>query len=772
MNLEEANPDKMIIHLFKVDNEEIPRFENRFGSLKHFIWAANDLETRDSHTFSIYPEPDDLSLSEVVDLVKSNKKTYTTIVMKKIPTLSHASSSSDVICHDSYKMAFYADMVGKVHSDKSRLSAIIRNINQNMNQSNLNSPTVSVVQSSGSGKTKLACSLDDEFPTAYVVFRKANELTYPGRSILGDNFLSCALDSVENSFIRLSETNIGVYAHLIWAIAADYLTRVKELKLELTTSGKTLDSDWSLKIRKTILDEFIEGNFVGTELQIFTNGGTSNVQNLLSATSDSLRLDFKKIVNEIAQQLNLTAKESPLVIILDEVNLLNIFFISGLTKQNSSITRLRLLRRAMHYFGTDANVVFLTLGTKADYLDLNPVISSDSMRDNIRFNIYPPFIVSRNTNLFYNQIAQLSISTEMLKDPRFVLVMFCMGRPLWTSLSISEVVNMALKKLVNSSRETGEAFVACWMIRTGIAASPHMVEMTRHLVKSNMATLLNINPKLNTMNCCYPSEPVLAMAAKKLINDNLVKFYEILRNHLISNGFDRGDLAETLVAEILLEAIQKAPKIGLADLKSCPELDDLKFIDSNTFILESQLNSGAVPESLKKQNISINPCDVKDVAENCNNLTTLRDFLKTIYGDYYGTLNFEEIINKRMLDGIVNFSHFIRLNKGFPLTDFLGSARAKKIQLLPKEKMLFKVKSETLPERDPKGVDLNEIIEEIEKTPRKEPGQTAKKFINRAYNQLGLKRQAAFFAPECHPGIDLVIPICLHGNLCIVLEPF
>ena len=75
-----------------------------------------------------------------------------------------------------------------------------------------------------------------------------------------------------------------------------------------------------------------------------------------------------------------------------------------------------------------------------------------------------------------------------------------------------------------NSVESGEALVACWMLRIGIPASPHMIDTSRHLVKSNMATLLDIRPTQPLMNVCYPSEPALAIAAQSLVESNLTQY--------------------------------------------------------------------------------------------------------------------------------------------------------------------------------------------------------------------------------------------------------
>ena len=44
---------------------------------------------------------------------------------------------------------------------------------------------------SGSGKSKLACSLDSDLACGYVVFRGMEELAYPEKSSLGKMMMAC-----------------------------------------------------------------------------------------------------------------------------------------------------------------------------------------------------------------------------------------------------------------------------------------------------------------------------------------------------------------------------------------------------------------------------------------------------------------------------------------------------------------------------------------------------------------------------------------------------
>ena len=725
---------KIMVHIFHMDSKGICSFYDKYSFDKYI---SNKIYDEKKCSYLILKEDGSYSPplardGSIYEIERIKKQFVTVVIKEEKPaqtTISH--SSTNYAEHNAYKVAFDTKLVGKINSDRTRLLAAIRDVNQNCEFHNLYSPTVSICQGSGSGKSKLACSLDSDLACGYVVFRGMEELAYPEKSSLGKMMMACPLPMKKNSFdcTFLSETNIGVYVHIIYAIVSDYLARVKSLKKGMGITGPISVSQ-SQQIRQVILREFIEGTFTGEQIENFENG--IKLIDLVKGKMEELSFDkfagrIKTCCDDISHELSLLSATSPLVIVLDEVHILSGY------DETIGTARLNLLRRAMHALGTQSGIVFVTLGTKSDYNDLNPIAATDSMRDCNRTEIYPPFIVSRNTDIFRNQIAKLSISSEMLKDPRMILIRFSMGRPLWCSLAISEVIRIAAIKLANSSLESGQAFVACWMLRTGIPASPHMVETSRHLLKSNMATLLDIHPELPLMNVCYPSEPVLAMAADDLVSRNLIAYFKNLRNHLVCKGFDRGDLAEVIAAEICIEAASNAKRLDISTTAICKALDEIELTKSKKFILESHIDPNILAEKAKKYNVG--DCDVPKEAVEHMKMTTLENFLKSLYGEKnYENLNLESTVSRRMLNGIVNFNHFIRLNTNFNFSSILDG--------------------------------LNKSTN-IEPRLQKFPSGGGRSVRCRALCNLGLKRGAAFFAPEHYPGTDLLIPICLEGNLFI-----
>ena len=664
----------------------------------------------------------EFTTNQVTEELKSRSRKYYTVVMAK-RKVSEMEKQSDVLQHGDYKVAFSSSVKGEFSSDLKRLTELIKFVNNNADDLALHSLSISICQSSGSGKTKLACSVAEEFPTAYVVFRELNSISYPEQNYIGNLFMNCPMLLSQNGFTdTLDSSNIGAYCTLILAIMEDYLERAKALKME------NMDSKC---IQMNIKKEFVLGIFEGSNLK-----SMAKEFKIESLSFEQYAQKFNNLSRTIGTLLyDEQDKNRPFVLIFDEAPLL-----SEVVKAGSSVSRLSLLRRALHALETKSYGVFLLLGTKADYVDLSPEIGDDSLRDKHRTNVMPAFIVSRNWDIFGEPISQLEISDKIILDPRFALMLFSLGRPLWTSLPISKVIDVAVNKLRNSSLESGEAYYACWCIRTGLPAGPRYVDLCRHLIKSSLATLLNILPGGKLMNVCYPSEPVLAMAAREIINKNPVDYFARINHFLRINEFDRGDLAEILSSEFCLQAMSKANGESLVEQSGSGGFDDksMEFSNQTSFILKSTLNDDEIQAIRNEVHGTLSNSNIKAVAESCYKVVTVKSFLKSLYGQ----TQFDKLVNTPsnpigddLLNGLMNFTHFIRLDSSFPFKDLFSPSELSGKPVALKPTSISSVLKHQLP---------NTICRET--------------------IQYALKRSAAFFAPADNYGVDLFLPVCLKGK--------
>lgn len=294
---------------------------------------------KSAHTFFVLKENNSFSPGinfefAAKEMLNMKKKFATLLIYEKSFDKARddsALSSDDAMNHFAYIAAFSAHLIGSAADDRMRLLTSIDDVNRNMSEHNLYIPAISICQGSGSGKTKLSCSIDSDLPCAYVVFREEGELSYPMKSRLGDLFLSCPLPLPENSFKSesLSKTNIGVYLRLIFAIVSDYFESVMTLRKELKIKvGDQISIEKSKSIRQKILQDCIEGKFFGNELKIFGDLSVHSPCEIL-LDADTLPAKIQSICMEISKELNLPPNSAPLVITLDEVYLL-----SGDTKKS------------------------------------------------------------------------------------------------------------------------------------------------------------------------------------------------------------------------------------------------------------------------------------------------------------------------------------------------------------------------------------------------------------------------------------------------------
>lgn len=287
-----------------------------------------------------------------------------------------------------------------------------------------------------------------------------------------------------------------------------------------------------------------------------------------------------------------------------------------------------------------------------------------------------------------------------------------------------------------------------WKVRTGIRADSTNL-FAKELVASRMATLFDVNPSLSEFAVSYPSEPILAMAArnmcdtKTLLSDmqrETFNYNEVLftglYNKMNTVVVDRGEYAETLAVMTLLRAIDKSPNCA----KIFNDMDDYEEG------LSEMINECEDLESLwKKQNYLL---ETEKKSSTCTefadyHVTTVKDFLNTLLKQTITTADTTEkspqsskiTRNKKIeteiakmpkvtLDGIINASHFVKLSRNSDI-----DSEAVNPSKLPLANHLVTDKSRNV--------------------------------IDRSLLRLGFRRQCGFLLPDSYCGIDAIIPVCL-----------
>lgn len=364
-------------------------------------------------------------------------------------------------------------------------------------------PMVSLCQSSGSGKSKIAFELTKHGPGFFTVLRHENETkSYPSSNNVSTMLLNIMKDTKSESLAQLSNTPIkdsksgkciGLIAHIVVTYFFDLFTLVQEkikankalvniygeIRQNVDADVNLIEEDLLLSYFNTIMNKQalkFEDVFVG-EIADWLYNILEDPACLLEATNlgpgDALMTIF---VDELKTKLT----TFPFIFVLDEAALLNgsDYKTTVTQKVVNNIKEFKtsgfsIFRRATAYLKEKTRIIVLTLGTKSDVIDLNQEVTFTSDRMTSATKLLPPIIFSGNLDIFeeYNMIP-FDPTPETLKNPITFKELVSYGHALWSSIVYSEILRFAVAKIKNGSSENYKTIPSLWMIRAGIKAEP------------------------------------------------------------------------------------------------------------------------------------------------------------------------------------------------------------------------------------------------------------------------------------------------------------
>ena len=289
-----------------------------------------------------------------------------------------------------------------------------------------------------------------------------------------------------------------------------------------------------------------------------------------------------KLTGSFAAQFMLCLKSSldkfPFVFVIDEPDLL--------TNLAQGIDGFSIFKRALSYLEGSTRLMVLTLGTKCDIVKPIPRSTTVSTRFVFRNAIHFPIILSSNVNIHSNKfpIHQMVPSHTTLRNPLMFKFLASLGRAVWGSYRYSDIVRIATETLTNGSKTEGNYVTSMWMIRTGLMANPVSVN-SYEFVANNMVTLFWSSNDLQGPLVSYPSEPILALASRKIIKDlsrhPSDPLFSALKEYLECAVISNEKYSEVITSMIILLIVDKLENaINREDYYTNLTISDLSCLNS------------------------------------------------------------------------------------------------------------------------------------------------------------------------------------------------
>ena len=222
----------------------------------------------------------------------------------------------------------------------------------------------------------------------------------------------------------------------------------------------------------------------------------------------------------------------------------------------------------------------------------------------ITMKLFPPIYLLPTWNLYYKGQMDIDGDDESLRNkiskPRQAIefgTVCNFGRPLWgawnaanNGANLFDLITLATQKLIGGKPETKkelneEDLLALFSARLSKSIKPTYFEMATELVASNMATLVHISENSEVLQIDYPSEPMLAEAAARLLHHYkdhyhmmVTKLADLIRTRTVSIG-DLGELAFEMIS---LKAQDKAARTSKEN--NNPPFEYIKFVRVRDFL--------------------------------------------------------------------------------------------------------------------------------------------------------------------------------------------
>ncbi len=627
-------------------------------------------------------------------------------------------TAEDIVLRDSFRNP----LTPKGEASLASLHKFVREMTNCWNLDTYYAPMTSIAQSSGLGKSKLAYELLNRLPGIYFVFRGDGDDGYPLMNQWSEKMMKSMFSDDEKADDSKAEaqvmsTRVGACLSYI-----DRLIQCYADGLESSISQSLSSTDAKSEEGKRLVASAIRKSAISQIERRCTWLQYVEYSIKTEMSLEDVKKSIKASVDRILLKCGLQ-KSDPFLLVFDELSILE-------PQKLDRLNGFHIIRRALHVLLHECNIAALAVGTNSNIIEFQKEATSDSVRHAKRKNFIPPFVPGFNHDVLWGYVydnqqtakydlSKVKLSHDLLLNPRFEQLLISLGRPLWSSLLISKISGVATLKLKNGHMDSGESFLAMWAIRAGICIHPSH-KVTKTMVKSIMATCFHSSTDGKELLIGYPSDPVLAWAARNVMNElqDEPAIYEKLLKFYNSGAVDTGQLGESIAAMLILRALDRATN-RCEDKCHFTNIEGLK----NLNVPRNSIFEDATIPSQENLEPPVNFSDI-----GIGKVWTVKTFLEVLYGKgCVKNLVDKKLISNELLEGYVNISHFVPTQKNF----YWGS-EAKKVA-----------------SRLPQNIGNYRYVANV---------------IDHAILHHAILHQAGLFMPSRYYGIDLIIPVCLRDS--------
>ncbi|PKK58428.1 hypothetical protein RhiirC2_796312 [Rhizophagus irregularis] len=389
-------------------------------------------------------------------------------------------------------------------------------------------PYLTIIQNSGSGKTRLVGELRTKgVYVLYICKRQQNSSGYPAST-----------PYVQQIFEKIRDYKFG-------------LLLSEGVKL-IKNNNWSEEQFWNLQIKAE--HENIRTQFWKNVLESVES--LSQQSNLLS-NKNFIKSLFDKNEAEIL-----------VVCCIDEAHEL-LGKISTTSEETFFVRWRRQIRNIM--WNGFFNILLSTNGKIGNFLP--PEIRDTRSARTHQYYLFPAYLDVHTIDA----LARLAPSGNSYNHQRTLYL----GIPLWGSLAqagvdLTNVLHLASQKIRNFSNKQKDhlANLACMSCSFALEISPRIAEVEM-LIASHMATAIGVSPDRTELLCTYPSDPILASGALKGIvevgfEDCLDTLLEQFSRGVVEAG-ERGELvSRILFLEAYIRAVEISQESPITYLEKVP----------------------------------------------------------------------------------------------------------------------------------------------------------------------------------------------------------